>query len=31
MNIETGSIVTAFISMIILGFVLWVVHKISNV
>ncbi len=31
MGIETGSIVTAVISMIILGFVLWVVHKISNV
>ncbi|GAB6074005.1 hypothetical protein [Nautilia lithotrophica] len=30
-GIETGSIVTAIISMMILGFVLWIVHKISNV
>jgi len=31
MNIETGSIVVAVISMFILGFVLWIVHKISNI
>jgi len=31
MGIETGSIVTAIISMFILGFILWIVYKISNV
>ena len=31
MNIETGSIVIAVISMFILGFILWIVHKISNI
>ncbi len=31
MNVETGSIVIAVISMFILGFVLWIVHKISNI
>jgi hypothetical protein len=31
MNIETGSIVIAIISMFILGFVLWIVYKISNI
>ena len=31
MKIETGSIVVAVISMFILGFVLWIVHKISNI
>jgi hypothetical protein len=31
MNIEIGSIIVAIISMIILGFVLWIVKKISNI
>ncbi len=31
MNIETGSIVIAVISMLLLSFVLWVVHKIFNI
>jgi hypothetical protein len=31
MSVESGSIVTAVISMMILGFVLWIIHKISNV
>jgi len=28
---ETGSIVMAFISSIIIGFALWVIHKVSNI
>jgi len=28
---ETGSIVMAFISSIIIGFGFWVIHKISNI
>jgi hypothetical protein len=31
MGIETGSIVISFISMLILGFIVWIVYKISNV
>jgi len=28
---EVGSIVMAFISSIIIGFGLWVIHKVSNI
>jgi len=28
---DTGSIVISIISAIVLGFVLWIVHKISNI
>ena len=28
---DTGSIVISIISAIILGFVLWIIHKISNI
>ena len=31
MNIETGSIVVAIISMLLLSFALWVIHKIFNI
>jgi len=31
MNIEIGSIVIAFISALILGFVFWLIHKITNI
>ena len=31
MNIESGSIAIAVISMLLLSFVLWVVHKIFNI
>jgi hypothetical protein len=31
MDIETGSIVTAIISTIILAFALWIIYKISNI
>ena len=31
MNIETGSIVVAVISGIILGFAFWLIKKISNI
>jgi hypothetical protein len=31
MNIEVGSIIVAIISMFILGFVLWLIKKISNI
>jgi len=31
MGIETGSIVTAIISAIILAFGLWIIYKITNV
>jgi len=31
MSIENGSIVVAFISAVILGFVLWLIHKITNI
>jgi len=31
MNIEGGSILIAVISMLILSFLLWVIHKIMNI
>jgi len=31
MDIESGSIVTALISAIILGFALWLIYKIMNI
>ena len=31
MNIENGSIIVALISAMILGFVLWLIHKITNI
>ena len=31
MNIENGSIVVSIISAIILGFALWLIHKITNI
>jgi len=31
MNVEVGSIVVSFISAIILGFALWLIHKITNI
>ena len=31
MGIENGSIVTAIISAIILGFALWLIYKITNI
>jgi len=30
MNIEEGSIIIAFLSALILGFVFWLIHKITN-
>jgi len=31
MGIESGSIVIAVISIIILGFALWIIHKVTNI
>ena len=31
MSIEVGSIIIAFISALILGFVFWLIHKITNI
>jgi len=31
MNVENGSIIIALISAMILGFVLWLIHKITNI
>lgn len=31
MNIENGSIVVSIVSAIILGFALWLIHKITNI
>jgi len=31
MNIESGSIVIAVISMVLLSFLLWVIHKMMNI
>jgi len=31
MNIEGGSVVIAVISMFILSFLLWIIHKIMNI
>ena len=31
MDIESGSIVIAVISMLLLSFVLWIIHKIFNI
>jgi len=31
MNIEGGSVVVAVISMLLLSFLLWVIHKIMNI
>ena len=31
MNIETGSVVIAIISMLLLSFILWIIHKTFNI
>jgi hypothetical protein len=31
MGIETGSIITAIISTIVLVFALWIIYKVSNI
>ena len=31
MDIETGSVAIAFVSALILGFAMWVIHKITNI
>ena len=31
MDLESGSVAVAFISALILGFAMWVIHKITNI